>query len=38
MAGTLAAITAVATGFFGVRQFFTDEVSAGITSGKSAWL
>ena len=30
----LAAIAAVATGFFGVRQFFTDEVSAGITSGK----
>jgi hypothetical protein len=30
----LAAIAAVATGYFGVRQFFTDEVSAAITSGK----
>ena len=34
----LAAVTAVATGFFGVRQFFTDEVSAGINSGKVAAL
>ena len=32
----LAAVAAVATGFLGVRQFFTDEVSAAITSGKIA--
>lgn len=30
----LAAIAAVGTGYMGVRQFFTDEVSAAITSGK----
>jgi hypothetical protein len=30
----LAAIAAVATGYMGVRQFFTDEVSTAITSGK----
>ena len=34
----LAAVTAVATGYFGVRQFFTDEVSAGTSSGKVAAL
>ena len=32
----LAAVAAVATGYFGVRQFFTDEVSAGISPGKVA--
>jgi hypothetical protein len=30
----LAAFAAVATGYLGVRQFFTDEVSAGINPGK----
>jgi hypothetical protein len=30
----LAAFAATATGYFGIRQFFTDEVSAGITTGK----
>ncbi|HUP16002.1 MAG TPA: hypothetical protein VM848_08135 [Acidimicrobiia bacterium] len=30
----LAAFVAVATGYLGVRQFFTDEVSAGINTGK----
>lgn len=30
----LAAFAAVATGYAGVRQFFTDEVSAGINAGK----
>jgi hypothetical protein len=30
----LAAIAAIATGYLGVRQFFTDEVSAAVTSGK----
>ena len=30
----LAVITAVATAFFGIRQFLTDEVSAGISAGK----
>ena len=30
----LAAFAAVATGYLGVRQFFTDEVSAAITAGK----
>jgi hypothetical protein len=30
----LAAFAAVATGYLGVRQFFTDEVSAGINTGK----
>lgn len=34
----LAALTALATGFFGIRQFFTDEVSAGISAGKVAGL
>jgi hypothetical protein len=34
----LAAVTAIATGYLGVRQFFTDEVSAGISSGKVAGL
>jgi hypothetical protein len=29
-----AAFAAVATGYLGVRQFFTDEVSAGINTGK----
>ena len=31
---TLAAITAVVTMYFGVRQFMTDEVVAGVTAGK----
>lgn len=30
----LAAFAAVATGYLGVRQFFTDEVSAGVNAGK----
>jgi hypothetical protein len=34
----LAALTALTTGFFGIRQFFTDEVSAGISAGKVAAL
>jgi hypothetical protein len=30
----LAALTAVATSYFGVRQFMTDEVEAGVSAGK----
>ncbi len=30
----LAAIAAIATGYLGIRQLLTDEVSAGITTGK----
>jgi hypothetical protein len=31
---TLASLTAVATVYAGIRQFFTDEVSAGVSTGK----
>jgi hypothetical protein len=34
----LAAFAAVATGYMGVRQFFTDEVAAGVNAGKVAGL
>ena len=34
----LAAVAAAATGYMGIRQFFTDEVAAGVNAGKVAGL